>query len=286
MTTYPQNQYFSGVVPGVLKSFDVIDCLGFSSVSVMCFSNVNFRVDWQWSMDKGINVDLIDDSGVVTAGSTYSKSHRIKSRYLYIDYNDTGAVSGSTIRYQLSLNTEPQSIHSLESLGVGVEIYDSNDNGVRSVISSDGSVGVALSVGGKEIDITSAGGSGSLVYFDGSIITNDTILINAPFLFIQNELSGLTYDGTTGKVTFTTAGTYLISFGCRPSQDERMGISINGAAPLTRHRVRLKQSQYDDMTVIMTVAAADYIQVISVEGTLNLSVSGAIGANMAIYRAG
>jgi hypothetical protein len=286
MTTYPQNQYFSGTVAGTSKIFDYVDCLGMSSVSLMAFSNVAFSMDFLWSMDNGINTDLTQSSGNLLAAATYSKTHQVKSRYLKIRFNDTALVSGSTLRLQLSLNSKTGSNISLENLGIGIEIYDDSNSGVRSVTSSDGSVGVVLTGGGKEIDITVAASGFTPAYFSGSITnTTATTAIDTPVSFVQDYISGMT-SYSSGTLTIATTGLYICSFCFRTDATEVIGFKINASAIEERYYVSMRGTDISASgNMLLSLTAADTVSVQSDSSSITLNSGGTrLGANFVIHR--
>ncbi len=155
--SYLKELSFSDIVPDVSKIFPTIDCQSFGSFHLMAFSNSNYVITLNWSMDQGVNTDKNQVSDIITAGDTYELSGKIRARYLTVVYIDSTAVGGKTLRLQMSLNCNGPALSLLENVGDGSKIYSPEDLAIRTITSSDGSISITENV--NTIDITGNSGS-------------------------------------------------------------------------------------------------------------------------------
>ena len=65
MSSFPREWSINGVVPAVSQEYGYIDTTGSSTVTCLAFSSTAFVIEFEWSMDGGVNVDFIDSSGTV-----------------------------------------------------------------------------------------------------------------------------------------------------------------------------------------------------------------------------
>ena len=155
--TYPKELYYNGVVIPITYMTPYIDCSTFTNLRIIAFSNADFNISLNWSMDYGINTDYVTNSNVNIAGSTYVHSSPIRAKFVSILYEDDSGVGGRILRLQTSLNVNDVGISSLVNLGTGVKLLEQNSiEGIKSIKSIDNSVSLASS-SSTEIDLSVTG---------------------------------------------------------------------------------------------------------------------------------
>lgn len=199
MSQYPSDWTFSGTVASITKTFNWLDCQGFSHLRVMAFSNADYVIDIDWSTDAGINSDHQDSSTVQAGGTTWLASYGIKSRWVRLKYSDDTGIGGKVLRIQGSLNSNAPSLSALVNVGAGSELYKVNDHSIRSLLSSDASVSIVQNA--NDIDLTTVSGSAvTLGSAGGTSLVNDGV---GPALLNKGLVAGTAMSFVDSGTTIT-----------------------------------------------------------------------------------
>lgn len=132
-----------------LFTTNTLDVSEFQHVRVTLFCAADCDLTFNWSMNKGVDVDLVETVSV-TSGNTVTQSISIKTKYLFLGYDPIS--TPSALRCTLLFFHEPASLSVLANVGTGADLYKTNEHKIRTLKSSDLSVNITEDT--SEVDLT------------------------------------------------------------------------------------------------------------------------------------
>lgn len=188
MSVFPKGYTFiDASYPFIDKIFPILECLGYSYVTITMDSSVSFSYTLKWSFD-GIGTDFIETTA--TSITPKSNTYNVKAKFLTVEFDLNSAPA--LVRFSLSLNDEtpPSQPFTLTNEGVGEYLYDEPNNAIKSVYSSDGSISIIA--GPSDINFRYLGGGGPYTQTADDITPVTLTGVNSVLSGITNTINSTT----------------------------------------------------------------------------------------------